>query len=439
MCYNPYLYAVYIILTITPFSVLRYYPFRHQMRLKPVLFWGIYSCLLVFEILWFIGIQYNGQLFGLDDPETVRFIFYLLYLLLSCIVIKETPAKHLFVWLISMIFSSTLTSVAWLAASLFPRNPPYLVGLLVLVAILPFFMCGGFYFLKHIIMPLLAESSNYAAGLMTLILGIFFMLGLLLLQGLPTHVTQPYLLLCTRLLISLVGIAVCCIFKYLMRDHQQLLALQKETQEKEALLKLSQTQFIGLSERIAEAKHARHDLKHHLRAVQGFLTQGDYDQLAHYIHNYVDTLPPDTPLTFCQHPTTNTILSYYHAKATQHKITMQIQVALPVDFSPSDVDWWVLLGNLLENALEASLRLTDVSGHIKVTISTKGHAVGIAIDNRCHMASLHPTATGYASSKATPESGHGLSSIRTLTSKYNGVSQFNAQDGWFYASVYIPF
>lgn len=430
-------YSLYIILGIVPFSILRYYPFLNKLRIKNTSFWITFGAIVLFEIIWFIGVKEKGYMLGVYNSEVLRLGFYGVYLILSCIVIKEKFARHMFVWFISIIFSSTITAFARLINILSTNRTPYLSNNITMLIILPGFMILGFKFMKSVVIPVLYETSYYVCKLITILLANLFILGLISASEFTMNKIEPFALLGIRGIVAICGITICLIFRGNMKDQHKIFLLREEKQRQEALFAISKEQFSSLSEKIQQAKRDRHDLKHHFAAVQNYLASKDYEGLSQYMQEVDEILPADTILTFCNNQTTNVILSYYYDKSQRSGIPMDIRVKMSKEVGIAESELWVLLGNLLENALEGSLRIKEGKRQIKVNIELREGILAIVIDNCCNESTIRIMEQGFESSKNNSNCGNGITSISLLAEKYNGNATFEVKNGWFLSSVYL--
>lgn len=430
-------YSLYIILGIVPFAILRYYPFLNKLRIKNTYFWITFASIVIFEAIWFIGIKENGHMLGVYSSEFVRMSFYGVYFILSCIVIKEKFARHVFVWCIIIIFSSTITAFTRLINILSTNRLPYLSNNITMLIILPGFMILGFKFVKSVVIPVLYETSYYVCKLITVLLANLFILGVICACELPMNQIEPVAVLGIRCIVTICGITICLIFSGNMKDQHKIFLLREEKQRQEALFAISKEQFSALSEKIQKAKRDRHDLKHHFAAVQSYLARKDYEGLSQYIEEADQILSVDTILTFCNNQTTNVILSYYYDKAKRNGIPMDIRVKMSKEVGIAESELWVLLGNLLENALEGSLRIKEGKRQIKVNIELREGILAIVIDNCCNESTIRIMEQGFQSSKNNSNCGNGITSISLLAEKYNGNATFEVKDGWFLSSVYL--
>jgi len=95
--------ALYIILYIVPFSILRYYPFINKLRISLQKLCGIYIAMLLIEISVFLWLS-KHDFWNLQYTQLYRMFFALFFALLSFAVIKDKFFKHFFVYLVMFVY-----------------------------------------------------------------------------------------------------------------------------------------------------------------------------------------------------------------------------------------------------------------------------------------------------------------------------------------------
>lgn len=179
---------------------------------------------------------------------------------------------------------------------------------------------------------------------------------------------------------------------------------------------------------------ARHDLRQHLAAVQSYLDGDDKTGLAEYIDTYMNRLPSDTLEYFCANGVVNAVISYYAAQARDAGTSFAAKVTYPKDCPVSDTDMTVLLGNLLENAVEACRRDTADMKFIKLRVKQKGPSMLLVlVDNSCVSTVTFEDGTPLSSKREGV--GIGVASVREIAARYGGAARFEQKDGVFCASV----
>ena len=72
-------------------------------------------------------------------------------------------------------------------------------------------------------------------------------------------------------------------------------------------------------------------------------------------------------MCFCENRTADSVVGYYCALAKREDIPFRTKLDLPESLPIDEVDMCLILSNLLENALEASLRTAPARRQIEIT------------------------------------------------------------------------
>ena len=124
------------------------------------------------------------------------------------------------------------------------------------------------------------------------------------------------------------------------------------TQENE-ILQMQAAQYRSLQKNMEDVRRARHDLRQHFIALQGCVESGDLSAVADYVNAHLSTLPLDTGRVYCRNFAVNAVLCHYMDLALQQDTDMTISVQMEEGTVIPEPELCALVGNLLENALEA--------------------------------------------------------------------------------------
>lgn len=215
---------------------------------------------------------------------------------------------------------------------------------------------------------------------------------------------------------------------------------QLETEERirhlEQLTRMQADQYGLLLSRIEETRRARHDLRQHLRVIQGCVASRDFDSLSEYVKNLDETLPALVPRSWSGNPAVDAVLGFYAHKASDAGIDMEILFHMGTEPVIPEPELCILLGNLLENALDACS--ASFPGQAKIRVCARKmnqKLLSITVDNT----SLTPPTDqhGVLLSSKHPGRGTGTESIRVIAERYHGDARFEWKDGMFYSSVML--
>lgn len=198
-------------------------------------------------------------------------------------------------------------------------------------------------------------------------------------------------------------------------------------------LELQTLQFENLQDRIAETRKANHDLRHHITVMQGYLEQDDLPGLQNYFLT-VKRLLPNSTVHFCKHKTLNMLLAYFDQLAKENHIEFFAQIHLPETLPIGDHDLAVLVGNLVENAVEACIAQKTGEKRILVCAQIQGNRLLFTIDNTFGRPPQMDRSGVYLSSKH-PGQGIGIESAKAIARRHNGQLQVRQTDNMFCVSI----
>lgn len=131
------------------------------------------------------------------------------------------------------------------------------------------------------------------------------------------------------------------------------------------------------------------------------------------------------------------ILNSKISLARSKKITVNVKAVVPKGLYVQDVDLCVILGNLLDNAIEACTAADNEAPWIRVYIGLHKELFYISVSNAV-TSEVKRTGLHYISTKNKPNHGFGLIRIDKITEKYGGFVDRQNELGVFVTEVIIP-
>lgn len=139
-----------------------------------------------------------------------------------------------------------------------------------------------------------------------------------------------------------------------------------EMQEEQARRHLDEVRSIH-----GEMRGYKHDFHHHLQALKGQLEAGEVERAIAYITELDRSLQSVDTLLKTGNVTVDAILSAKLAQARADGIAVTVDVNLPDRLTLSDLELSIVIGNLLDNAIEAC-READGEKFIRLSMRIKG-------------------------------------------------------------------
>lgn len=212
--------------------------------------------------------------------------------------------------------------------------------------------------------------------------------------------------------------------------------LAKEKLQLEDQIRSFEGSYKKITAGIEEARRARHDIRHHLNTISILNQERRYEELDQYLKNYAVSFQKLEDKHICGYATVDGILKYYIDKAEKKDIAVKTDLSTIKENYDFDImDLTVLLGNLMENAIESCEQLNRKNTFISITMKKINVSLLIQVENSCDdQAREMPDFTdesGFSSTKHTRWKGVGLKSMRLISEKYGGSAEFKRKDGVF--------
>lgn len=185
----------------------------------------------------------------------------------------------------------------------------------------------------------------------------------------------------------------------------------------------------------------RHDYHNHIQAMKVHLAMGQTSQLEDYLGQLdTDLTQVDTVLK-TGNVMVDAILNSKLSLAKSREISVNAKAFVPEELKVSEVDLCVLIGNLLDNAMEACTRKeNDQSSEppwIRVYLGTlKGHLY-LSVSNSVS-GQVRKSGKRYLSTKDSPSHGFGLMRVDRIAEKYGGYVNRQNEEGVFATEIMLP-
>ena len=414
----------YNVLQFVLLGLVRYGLFKNNLRVP--FGWAIALAGAVSGIatvLWY----FFGQ--SVIPLQFFRFLTILLVFGLSCLLIKEHFAKHALAYITTFTVSSFLDTLSLYVPLLFPNSGIPNLDTFVLLAMMLLTLYPSYRLVKWITERLSAIRSDRVWNYLCLC---GFSTVLLCLTTTAQQIPDAELLASRiYLILAMVGMyaAALWIKRGMIAATETQMALEVVNRQ----VALQQTYYDNLIAQMEEIRHIRHDLRHHRAALAAIIKNGDVQAAEEYIKSW-NVLDESTPVT--GNLVADSLLNFYCVRAKELGFTLKTEVSLPKLPGISDYDLCVLMGNLLENALEAQTYLQPEQRFVSIRAKGDESSFTLAIDNRFD-GTLKKEDDRYLTRKEEKDHGIGLSSVRTVCKKYNGILQLETKDDLFLSGVVI--
>lgn len=281
-----------------------------------------------------------------------------------------------------------------------PRLSPRLWKLVLLLAAMPFSSL-----LAVVLLPLLQEDYLYSD---------FLLHGLIMNLGL---VVLPFVFLTSLALLYAIRV---------LEDHERL-------EEADKLASLRESYYQNLRREEQQVRTLRHDMRNHLTAVQGLLERGETQQAASYLSEIASSPAMGGRRNLCENETANVVLAAKAEDMDQRGLIGDFAVSLPRELSITDTDLCALLGNALDNAIEAAVQAGDK--RISVRCRADKGLFMLRVENAVE-GEIRPDLSTTKADKSSH--GFGLAGMREIAQRCGGSLETRVQGGRFELVACIP-
>ncbi len=180
----------------------------------------------------------------------------------------------------------------------------------------------------------------------------------------------------------------------------------------------------------------RHDYHNHIQMMKAYRALGQDDRLDAYLDELEQDLKDFDVLIRSGNVMIDAVLNSKLSLAKSHGIAINAKAVVPQELSFPDIDLCVILGNLLDNAIEACQWLEEpASRFIRVYLDLKGENLYLCITNST--GKIQKRNGKYVSRKAGRH-GFGLQRVDRLISRYQGYLKRADEEGVFTCEVLLP-
>lgn len=209
---------------------------------------------------------------------------------------------------------------------------------------------------------------------------------------------------------------------------RQLAAYQRE---------LIDTHYREVENMYRQIRGWRHDYRNHIQVMKALAAKGDLAAIQAYLDELDTDLNTVDTVIKTGNAMADAILNSKISLAKSRHIPVQADAHIPVKLRMSELDLCVILGNLFDNAIEASLALPEDQRLIRVYMDMKGTQLYISFTNFTAAKKQRKLGRRFATTKGEGH-GFGLVRIDNIIDKLDGYLTRNSEDGAFTTEILIP-
>ncbi len=200
---------------------------------------------------------------------------------------------------------------------------------------------------------------------------------------------------------------------------------------------LIETHYQEVENMYRQTRGWRHDYRSHIQTMKAYAANGDLEAIRKYLDMLdVDLNTVDTVVK-TGNPMADAILNSKISLAKARSVPVKVDAHIPVKLKTSELDLCCIIGNLFDNAIEASMKLPEEERFIRVYMDMKGTQLYISFTNFAAGGKLSKVGKGFRTSKGEGH-GFGLVRIDAIVERLEGYLSRNSEEGAFTTEILIP-
>lgn len=209
-----------------------------------------------------------------------------------------------------------------------------------------------------------------------------------------------------------------------------------ETQTERFQREILGQQYEEIKEIYLNMRGWRHDYHNHIQVMKVQLAMGQLEEMRQYMDGLERHLDSVDTYVKSGNMMTDAILNSKLTLAKQKNVNINCKAVLPETLSIEDVDLCVLLGNLLDNAIEACEKIPEEMRFLRIYMVAKKSQLYVSVQNSAKE-ELDFNERNYISTKRGAH-GLGMKRVKAVTDKYEGYLTLANESGIFAAEVTLP-
>jgi len=200
---------------------------------------------------------------------------------------------------------------------------------------------------------------------------------------------------------------------------------------------LIRTHFAEVENMYRQMRGWRHDYRNHIQVMKSYAAAGDMAA----VEDYLDLLDTDLRTVEAVVKTgnkmTDAILNSKISLARARDVNVFVEANIAVELNASQLDLCIIIGNLMDNAIEASLTLPADKRVIRIYMEMKTTQLYMSFTNTAAAGKRRKENGRFRSTKGEGH-GFGLVRIDDIVARHGGYINRNSEDGAFTTEVLLP-
>jgi len=357
--------------------------------------------------------------------KDIKIFQFLLYLPLVILVFNELLFQKTFAFFMLMTIVAFFRLLAIIIASFFISYGEYIHYLILLITT---FVLYGLYItlVLKFLRKLLKKMFIYGHSTEWILYSLGAAASWLIMEYLNSMFAFNLILSLAVMFFVLWSLIILCF---------AIINVHEKTKQKYAadfsrdIIATGRDYYQRMNEQFNALRLMKHDYKFHLRTALDMLINGNLEKSKEYLSGLHKQIENKELPNFCGNVVINSLVSDYAEKCKELNIEFDVLINIPQGFSVQNYEMCIVLGNLLENAMEACQKLED-NRQIKLVIKPKGEQLILMVRNTFDGEAVQD-GDKFVSTKRDGNGGIGLESVKAVVECFGEMFRINYDNEFF--------
>ena len=415
---------LFIIARQLPMSWIRGYVFRDRLRWSSRVYWLVTAAAMLVEFAVYLA---DGRQIGLP----ALYGFPLMYVALFLIMVKGMMRKKIIVWLALDNFFVVVQTLVLLLVDL--HGVPGFWASDVLLIVLSALLYKRVRRFIDRSRDVFFEVSVTRITNSVIIILFTSLLAQILVRDYDRNVIWMDFL--QRVLYCLPVIWFLYLLGEMVREIRLSTVKSLQLQTLERVRRAEVSHYNSIVENWQNLRRLRHDLRHFTLMAGEYLDSGQYDKLRSFLGKMAEFSEQGSKIALSGSNVIDALVGHWQAEGQRQGIDMR--VVLPQqEVRADDVCIAIIVGNLLENAVEAAAKAPQ-KRYVDVHIAVAGGMLLVKVANSFDGQLRREEGRFYSSKLGFEQPGLGLENVRSIVQKCGGYLDFTVSEDVFSVSAAI--
>ena len=196
---------------------------------------------------------------------------------------------------------------------------------------------------------------------------------------------------------------------------------------------LLQKYYVEVENMYGKMRGWRHDYRHHIQTMKVHASRGEMAEIQRYLDMLDQDLTNVETVIRTGNSAADAVLNSKLSLAGERQIRVRTSVRIPVHLTTPELDLCTILGNLLDNAMEACMELPPEKRLIRIYMEMKGNFLYFALTNTAGGRKKNHFRTTRGAGR-----GLGLNRVDAIVKKLGGHVTRASEEEAFSTEVLLP-